>query len=625
MTHTERQHVVRPWLIRACIALPLLMLVANVLAWLRWGTDLPFLDDWRVYDQRNALSLDPARLFRAVNNTLAPIGLGLDALAQRWLGGNPLPYQTLSMVAGLGGLLCLQWRLLGWVAGNRLHQAAWFAFCIPMLQSGSYWGEQSLAYHQALPLLWLLGAMGLMLSGHGGRPWRGGLVFLLGLLAGLSYISGAAAALVLGVSWVFLGWFFRGDLRVSALMANARTGGWALALAGASTCAAQLYLTRAPERIEGVQQYLGLTWPDTADFWIYLFGKIGRSTGHGFESVALELAWTSAVCLAWLAAVAWTLRRGLARSAPRSARWRRLALVLAPLSATVFSYLALVSFGRAGFRDPSIRDVTQIFQFSYERFHFFWVTLLFPWLAAALTLCLRRVAVMPILIGALLVLSALGAARGIFDVTSHYRNAARARAHDLACLHRQIGSAKPINCLELGWMGIPDLARAYAYARDIDASFVRYLPLTSRDGFGQTLIHWSRPEDFAVASQRHSAPAADGWFQSDGDVQWYVPLPPVIADFGLDRCRTLGVRMQLLTRGPALTQIFFRPSGVAAYDEAASVRQRHSPDSLGRVSIEFSIDSRRGFEPELRIDPIDTAGYFKWTELRVTCRLWDLP
>jgi len=147
------------------MALPLLMLAANVLAWLRWGTDLPFMDDWRVYDQRSALSLDPARLFRAVNNTLAPIGLGLDALAQRWLGGNALPYQTLSMLAVLGGLLYLQWRLLGWVTGNRLQQAALFAFCIPMLQSGSYWGEQSLAYHQALPLLPLLGAMGTVLSG----------------------------------------------------------------------------------------------------------------------------------------------------------------------------------------------------------------------------------------------------------------------------------------------------------------------------------------------------------------------------------------------------------------------------------------------------------------------------
>ena len=117
-----------PWLLRACIALPLLMLAANVLAWLRWGTDLPYFDDWRAYDMRNALSLAPERLFEAVNNTISPVGMALEAMAQRWLGGNPLPYQTLSMLIVLGGLLWLQWRLLGWVVGDRRLQALLFAF-----------------------------------------------------------------------------------------------------------------------------------------------------------------------------------------------------------------------------------------------------------------------------------------------------------------------------------------------------------------------------------------------------------------------------------------------------------------------------------------------------------------
>ena len=156
------------WLLRACVALPLLMLGANLLAWLRWGTDLPYLDDWRVYDEGSALSLNVQRLFRAVNNTISPVGLALDVLAQRWLGGNPLPYQALSMVAVLGGLLWLQWRLLGWVVADRRQQVLLFALCFPMLQSGSYWGEQNLAYHQALPLLALLAAVGWALRRDGG-------------------------------------------------------------------------------------------------------------------------------------------------------------------------------------------------------------------------------------------------------------------------------------------------------------------------------------------------------------------------------------------------------------------------------------------------------------------------
>ena len=57
------------WLLRASTALALLMLGANLLAWLRWGTDLPFLDDWRAYNEGRATSLLPVHLFAASNNT----------------------------------------------------------------------------------------------------------------------------------------------------------------------------------------------------------------------------------------------------------------------------------------------------------------------------------------------------------------------------------------------------------------------------------------------------------------------------------------------------------------------------------------------------------------------------
>ena len=184
------------WLRRASLALALLMLGANLLAWLRWGTDLPFLDDWRAYNEGRATSLAPAHLFAASNNTIAPVGLALDALAQRWLGGNPLPYQSLSMLGVLGGLLWLQWRLLRWATLDAGTAAVAFACTLFMLQSGSYWGEQSLAYHQALPLLALLGAALLNFTVAWRRGWRNAAVGGAGMLAGLSYVSGAVGALV---------------------------------------------------------------------------------------------------------------------------------------------------------------------------------------------------------------------------------------------------------------------------------------------------------------------------------------------------------------------------------------------------------------------------------------------
>ena len=43
MRRTETPRLQR-WLLRACVIVPLLMLAANLLAWLRWGTDLPMVD-----------------------------------------------------------------------------------------------------------------------------------------------------------------------------------------------------------------------------------------------------------------------------------------------------------------------------------------------------------------------------------------------------------------------------------------------------------------------------------------------------------------------------------------------------------------------------------------------------
>lgn len=357
------------WLLRASVALPLAMLAANLLAWLRWGTDLPYFDDWLAYDQGTSLSLSPRHLFQAINNTISPVGLTLDVLAQRGLGGNPLPYQTLSMLGVLGGLLALQWRLLGWAMRDTRAQAVLFGFCFLMLQSGSYWGEQNLAYHQALPLLALLGAACLALPAGAGGAWRVTAVFGLGLLAGLSYISGAIAALVMGVSWVLLGWVLRRQ-PARALAWRVRCHGAALLLAGTLTSALQIVLTRGVEQKRD-HQYMGLTWPDRVDFWAYLAGKIGRSTGHAFASMALEVLWVVLLTVAVVAATALALRGlGMFGGVGR-ARLRRWALVFIPLSGVVLSYLLIVSLGRAGLRDPSIQGAGPVFEFAYLRFHFF--------------------------------------------------------------------------------------------------------------------------------------------------------------------------------------------------------------------------------------------------------------
>ena len=603
------------WLLRACVALPLLMLGANLLAWLRWGTDLPYLDDWRVYDEGSALSLNVQRLFRAVNNTISPVGLALDVLAQRWLGGNPLPYQALSMVAVLGGLLWLQWRLLGWVVADRRQQALLFALCFPMLQSGSYWGEQNLAYHQALPLLALLAAVGWALRRPG--RWAQAGVLALGLLAGLSYISGAIAAVVLGACWLVLGWVLH-SRAAPALAARLRRTGGVLLLAGGLTSAMQIYLTRGDVQARD-RQYMGLTSPVTSDFWAFLAAKIGRASGHGFTSLSLELAWVALLVLALVAALGVALRGLLARGGAH-ARLRRLAVVFVPLCAIVLTYLALVSLGRAGFRDPAIQDAGAVFRFGYERFHFFWATLLFPWVAAALALRVRsRGWATPALAGALLVLLALSSVRGMFDVSSFYRAASAYRAGEIRCLAGQLGSGQAIRCPGFDMMGMNDLTRAYVHARDINASFVRYLPILAREGFGRDLLRRDVAAGAEPGPWTHVRRLPDGWLQSEGDAQLTVVLP--LAELAR-RCRIMGVQLELAVPGAETAQIYYRWSGEVADSETHSVRKGYQPDAAGLARLEFSLDAPAGFEPHLRIDPVDGLSRFRLRDLRVTCRLW---
>ena len=109
---------------------PVLSLFLGGLAWLRYGIDIPWFDDWRGYMDGNIHSLSLDYLFRSVNDTLAPVGFALDALAQRYLGGNSIAYQFISMISVLGGLMWLQWRLLIQSLQDKLQASVCFLLVI---------------------------------------------------------------------------------------------------------------------------------------------------------------------------------------------------------------------------------------------------------------------------------------------------------------------------------------------------------------------------------------------------------------------------------------------------------------------------------------------------------------
>lgn len=600
-------------------ALPLLMLAANLLAWLRWGTDLPFLDDWRAYDEQNALSFAPARLFEAINNTITPIGLALDALAQRWLGGNPLPYQAISMLGVLGGLLWLQWGLLRWAVRDRVPTPMVWVFCIFMLQSGTYWGEQNLAYHQALPLLALLGATGLNFVSPTHRVWTGVAVGMLGVVSGLSYVSGAVATLVMGLTWLLMGWLCRASCG-TCLTWRARTGGWSLLVVGMITSALQIGLTRRPGIREQITE---LTWPLEPDFWYYLAGKVGRSSGQGFQSLALELSWVVLLVIA-IGGAAVLVSRQMRSSRPSV---HRLAFVFLPLLVVVSVYLGLVSLGRAGYRDASIEGFVRVFRFGYERFHFFWVTLLFPWVAAAWLLLWRRVSGPAVLrqhgnlFPAIVIGIVMGGAafRGVFDVSKSYRLASEYRASEIRCLQRQLGSGGPIACPGYALMGIHDLTRGYLYAREIEASFVRYFPVVEREAPPRWLLRWPDESFGELSWVRMESSATDQHiFEAGEDAQ--------IRFEGADReaflrCRMLEVQVGVRSEAASAVQVFYAVAGNDGVFSEEFSASKAVPGDWEPVERAFLFESTEGFSHQLRIDPLTNRGRVQVDALRAVCRL----
>lgn len=185
--------------LRLFIGLPILLLVLMALSWLTHGIDVPMWDDWRDLAKKQAGSFDLKVLFEPANDTLYPVGRFLDALAFRILGGNAIAYQFLSMTLMLGLLLFFQWRLLRKCLDDRFAAAISFLLTCLMMQGGSYWGLQALAYHQALPAVCLLAILDMAIAGARSKITMSISAFLIGLVAGLTYISGAFAMFVAAV------------------------------------------------------------------------------------------------------------------------------------------------------------------------------------------------------------------------------------------------------------------------------------------------------------------------------------------------------------------------------------------------------------------------------------------
>lgn len=604
---------------RLLVALPLLSLALGALAWLRYGIDIPWFDDWRGYAEGSMHSLALHHLFRPMNDTMAPVGFVLDALAQRFLDGNSVAYQLLSMLTVLGGLLLLQWKLLSKTLGNPAQAAVCFAFTVLMLQPDSYWGRENLAYHQCLPLVFILSALWLAVCQDLARWWHGPMIFLLGLLAGFTYISGAFGAMTVGVTLLvasLLG--FLGPLRQTV----SRNASW-LTVAGIIGSATQLIRAILPSG--GTHIGLPMTFPHEPEFWIFLFGKVGRSLLLSPTSPGVSLATTVMVCLAAISVAVLLLRRGLTLQA--TIEQYRVTAVYVALAAMVFVYLMMVAAGRTKFRPGDMNQLMDIFSYAFTRFHFFWVTLLWPWLVAAVIVLVRPIGAAGHTFGksaAIVVVVALAFLMhqgGAFAHMKVHRGMAQARQEAGRCLMESLQKEGAIHCSGLipprFEIPAPDSFGAYAYAWNSGASFVRYFPILSSSKRTEAI-----PAFYQMTRLLGQVQMEQLNYLGDNIVEATGPDSKLFIDTQqskiMRRCNLMDVEVDMKAQHEDTAQVFVLHRGDSVYTESHSRRATIAPNHA--QTLRFRLESPRGFQNPIRLDLVTRPQTIEVSDIRAYCR-----
>lgn len=599
------------------IGLPMASLALNAVSWLRFGLDLPFFDDWRGYAMGLIRSLDLHYLFYPINDTMAPVGFALDALAQRYLDGNSIAYQFLSMLIVLGSLLLLQWRLLRQALGNPQLAAICFLFTLLMLQPGSYWGRENMAYHQALPLVFILSSLTLLLSESARDIWRMPLILALSLLAGFSYVSGAFGVLAVGIALLLACTVST----TSALRKTLMRGGMLLTLSGTFSSTIQYVRTAGTHR-----QDVPLALPTEPDFWLFYLGKLGRSLTLPQGSPILSLAITLSVCALAFALILSFAARHRAEGLENE-RHYRVGVVFFVIATLVFVYLLLIAVGRTNLRPPEVKTATQIFSYGFYRFHFFWATLLWPWFAAALIVTwqeLRKTAPARIesfatTVAVLMIPFMI--AGGVFGHARQYKAEAFFRIPTIECLAKELQRDDTIDCPEFGKH---DFRAAYAYGRSTGASFVRHFPILPVPFGSDEPAPWFRlTRDKAAVTMRNMDQG-----NKDG-----LPLlagadPEMLFQTGKDtemgRCLLLDISIRIQVTQPDTAQLYYRTRGNASFSEQESQQLPVNVNANEPQRLNFRLSSPSGFEDAFRFDPVSKAQQFNVSELEARCR-WSRP
>lgn len=420
------------------------------------------------------------------------------------------------MVAILGVLLVLQWRLIRLTVQNVLIAAIAFMLTLPMLGVGRYWGGADLAYEQGIPLVAIFGALWLILRPTQPSGRTAAALFVLGLIAGFGYISGAFAATAVALAVLIASRFAE-----SADRSRLTMSGLSLGLAGSLAIVCQLWA------IAGTPAAHFSALPSTPDFWVYVLGEItGGFTYPSYQndSTMLTVAalFSVVAVLVLLLTFAWACRRVVHWRA-LGLRGSRSGLAILCISVAVGVYVGLASAARAHFGlgpNPSLRDV---FVNGLVGHHTFWVTTLWPWVGVALIEIFRgrgltvsggrrnwyratQASAAIVLLATILVTAGTGS----YDYDRWFKGITVLRTQILSCLESKLNTGDPLVCLsDRPW----DLTTAVLRAMSSDTSFARYLQFVPSPDAVPTIYRMSTSDDSQIIIQDASnvEQATKGW------------------------------------------------------------------------------------------------------------------
>lgn len=596
------------------VAIPICCLLWMAIQWINYGIDLPYFDDWRDYFDGTTGSLNTRYLFMPANDTLYAVGKFLESLIFINFKGNSVVDQFLSMTTVLGLILFLQWILINIAIKDRLLAACAFSLTLFMLQPDSYWGRQNIAYHQALPLIFILAVVYILIASRWPWPIRSFVLFVLGILSGLAYTSGAFSLLALTATLIV------------CIAGNRRAYGELIPDAVALLCAAVITVIVQGYVLVYVQHgqvHSGTPWslPNSPEFWFYMFGKVGRSlmlTGsHPLRSLLVVL-----FCLALAVTVAIASLRNVMTAETRHSVPARLGLISLLLFASVLFYLLMVAAGRTDLRPADISTPLQLFAFGFARFHFFWATLIWPWVFAGtivMAMMLRpkkEAAIRIVAVVATGCVVVFTMAAGVFAHASYFRQTSDLTLRNGACLQAKLVAGGPIDCPTL----YPrDMTLAYANAVKMGASFIRYFPpdLLESAPRNPTWNVLGKPIDSITVNNAKAEIRPGNLSLAAGkDVQMAFSVGQ--AD-DLHHCLAVRVETTVAVESPTIVQLFYRPWSGPAFSEANS-RIRQIAAGNG-ITVRFLVIEPHGFRNEFRLDPVSDSQPAVVKELNVSCVL----